>query len=237
MNKSVGPVVMAMAALSGSAALAQDTGLSVSLGARAWYMEWSTFSYLTDDNDQNVALTQVSADDKFVLVPLVSARYGNFVGSMSVLPSTRFRFVDGGSGTRSEFDLILGYSVLPGLNLNVGYKKVSQRDGDVRYEPAGPIVGLNGSAPLGNGFSLFGSLAAGKLKTPQSGGDNVVKFKADYRLTEVGLAYALAGEQVSPRWTFTAGYRIQVMNSKEALGRQDGRDTTQGFAVGAIATF
>lgn len=239
MHTLVRPVIMAMAALFGTAALAQeDTGLSVSVGARAWYMQWSTFSYLTDESGTtNIALTQVSAERKLVLVPVISARYGNFVGSINVFPSTQFHFVDGGSGKRSEFDLILGYSVLPGLNLNLGYKKVSQRDGDVRYEPAGPVFGLNGSAPLANGFSLYGSLAAGRLKTPQSGGDNVVKFKADYRLTEVGLAYALAGEQVSPRWTFTAGYRIQVLISKEAFGKQDGRDTTEGFAVGVIATF
>lgn len=237
MNTLIRPVIMAMAVLSGTATFAQDAALSVSAGARAWYTQWSTFSYLVDKNKVNIALTQVSADDKLVLVPVVSARYGNFVGSMSVLPSTRFSFVDGGSGTRSEFDLILGYSVLPSLNLTLGYKKVSQRDGDVRYEPAGPVLGLNGSAPMAQGFSLYGALAVGKLKTPQSGGDNVVKFKADYRLTEVGLSYALAGAQVSPRWTFSAGYRIQVMNSKQAFGNQDGRDTTQGFAVGAIATF
>ncbi|MBI3157125.1 MAG: hypothetical protein HYZ20_17230 [Burkholderiales bacterium] len=226
-----------MAGLSCGAALAQDTGLSVSVGARAWYTQWTTFSYLTDENDNNIALTQVSADEKFVLVPLLSVRYGNFVGAMSLVPSTRFHFLDGGSGTRREFDLNLGYSVLPGLNVTLGYKKVSQRDGDVRYEPSGPVLGVYGSAPLASGFSLYGSLGLGRLKTPQSGGDDVVKFKADYRLTEVGLAYALAGEQMWPRWTFTAGYRFQVMSSKAAFGSQDGRDTTQGVAVGAVATF
>jgi hypothetical protein len=233
------PAIVALAVSSGSAALAQDTGLTVSVGARAWNMEWTTFSYLTDPDDEetNIALTQVSAKDKLLLVPVISARYGNWVGSMSVMPSTRFHFHDGGSGTRREFDINVGYSVLPGLNLTLGYKKVSQRDGDVRYEPKGPVLGVSGSAPLASGFSLYGSFGLGKLKTPQSGGDNVVKFKADYRLTEIGVAYALAGEQMWPRWTFSAGYRIQVMSSKEAFGSQDGRDTTQGLAVGAIATF
>jgi hypothetical protein len=238
MNTAIKPLLCTLAACCSHAALAQDPGVSVSLGVRAWYTQWSTFSYLTDANGvDNIALTQVSAGDKLALVPVLSARYGNFVGSMSMLPATRFNFVDGGSGTRREYDLNLGYTVLPGLNLTLGYKKVSQRDGEYRYEPGGVVLGLSGSAPLASGFALYGSLAVGKLKTPQSGGDKVVKFDADYRLTEVGLAYALVGGQASPRWTLSAGYRMQVMSSKEAFGLHDGRDTTQGFTLGAIATF
>lgn len=238
MNRLGKPAAVAVAALSTcTAATAQDNGLSVSVGARAWYMEWTTFSYVVDENGDNVALSQVSANEKFVLVPLLSLRYGRFLASASMVPSTRFHFVDGGSGERREWDLNLGYAVLPGLNLSLGYKSVSQRDGDVRYEPAGPVFGISGSAPLSGGFSLYGSFGAGRLKTPQSGGDDVVKFKTSYRLTELGVAYALAGAQVWPRWTLTAGYRIQVMSSKEAFGSQDGRDTTQGLSFGAVASF
>ena len=237
MHCSIPSSVALVTALSCTAAIAEDPELTVSFGARAWLAEWTTFSYLTDADGNNIALTQVSASDKLVLVPLASLQYGNFVASMSVFPSTEFHFVDGGNGTREEFDINVGYAVLQGLNVTLGYKKVSQRDGDVRYEPAGLVLGLYGSAPLSSGFSLYGSVGFGKLKTPQSGGDNVVKFDADYRLTEIGLSYALAGIQVWPRWTFTAGYRIQVMSSKEALGTQDGRDTTQGLAVAAIASF
>lgn len=238
MHTALKPLLLALLVAAGDAAMAQDAGLSVSLGARAWYTQWSTFSYLTDANGvDNLALTQVSAGDKLALVPVLSARYGNFVGSLSLLPSTRFNFVDGGSGTRREYDINLGYAVLPGLNLTLGYKKVSQRDGEYRYEPGGVVLGLSGSAPLASGFALYGSLAVGKLKTPQSGGDKVVKFDADYRLTEVGLAYALAGAPASLRWTLSAGYRMQVMSSREAFGLQDGRDTTQGFALGAITSF
>lgn len=238
MNTASKVLFLVLFALSGAAAMAQDAGFSVSVGARAWYTQWSTFSYLTDDAGvENIALTQVSADNKLVVAPVLSARYGNFVGTMSMLPSTRFNFADGGSGTRREYDLNIGYAVLPGLNLTLGYKKVSQRDGEYRYEPGGAVLGLSAGAPLANGFALYGSLAAGRLKTPQSGGDKVVKFDADYRLTEVGLAYALAGAPASLRWTFTGGYRMQVMSSKEAFGTQAGRDTTEGFSLGAIATF
>ena len=54
---------------SASTALAQDPDLSVSVGARAWYTEWTTFSYFTDDSGKNnLALTQVSADDKLAVM-------------------------------------------------------------------------------------------------------------------------------------------------------------------------
>jgi hypothetical protein len=231
-------------ALSGAgAALAQDSGVSVSVGVRAWRAEWSTFGYFPDPNDPlvNLALTQEPANSKLVLMPVVGVRYGEFSASISAMPSTDFSFVSGGGNRRQELDLNLGYDVIPGLTLTLGYKKVSQTDrvDGSRYRPSGPVAGLSGNASLSGPWSLYGSLGVGKFKTPA--GDSI-DFKADYRLTELGLAYALYGNQFVKRWTFTAGYRIQVLTSKDAFvapngGSQDGVDTTQGFTLGAIATF
>jgi len=232
--------LVALALCGAGTALAQDAGLSVSVGARAWYTEWTTFSYYTETvngKDVNKALIQSSAGHKLALVPVVAVRYGNFVGTLSAFPSTRFSFANGDNGTRKEFDLNLGYVLMPGLTATLGYKKISQRDGPTRYEPAGPIFGLSGNAPLAGAYSLYGAFGLGRLKTPASDDKNVVKFKADYRLTEVGVASTFNSDWLLRRWTLTAGYRIQVMGSKEAFGTQDGRDTTQGFTFGALATF
>jgi hypothetical protein len=226
------PVVLVLCAA--GTALAQDAGLSVSVGVRAWYTEWTTFSYLEDPPGTNIALTQISADNKLVPVPIVSLRYGNFVGTISGFPSTGFSFSNGGSGKREEFDVNFGYAVMQGLTLTLGYKKVVQSDGADRYRPSGPVFGVNANAPLGGALSLYGVLGLGRLKTPA--GDEI-NFKADYRLTELGLAYTLNTGRLPRLWTFTGGYRVQVMSSKEAFGSQDGRDTTQGFTFGAIATF
>jgi hypothetical protein len=227
-----------------SAVQAQDEGFSVSVGTRAWYTSWTTFSYFTDGAGNNLALTQASADDKLVLVPVVSTRWGDFVGSVSIFPSTRVSFVDGSTGARKEWDVNLGYAVLPGLNLTLGYKKMSQRDDNgTCYEPGGLLAGVSGNAQISGPYSLYGSFGYGRLKTPKTGCKNVVAFTSDYRITELGLAYTLPTDGMPKRWTFTGGYRMQVMGSNEAFTSpgtektQSGRDTTQGFTFGAIATF
>lgn len=225
---------------SAGAAQAQDPGLSVSIGARAWQTEWTTFSYYAppETPNESVALTQVSANGELALMPLVSARYGKFVASMSGFPSTSFAFGDGTRGKREEFDANVGYYVLPRLAVTVGYKQVSQSGDAGRYRPSGPVLGLSCNASLDGAWSLYGSLGVGWLETPS--GDEI-DFEADYRLAELGLAYTLNGNRWPRAWTLTAGYRIQVMNSKDAFPQdnptQDGLDTTQGFTLGVIATF
>lgn len=232
MNRFSAFVGVVCAALAAQAqAQERDDNVSVTVRLRAWYTQWTTFSYYAPDGE-NLALTQISAHDKLVMMPLVSVGWRDFIGSVSGIPSTRFTFDDGSSGRRSEFDANLGYSVTPGLALTVGYKRVTQSDGVNAYRPRGPVIGASANASLGGGLSLYGSLGIGRLKT--ASGDSI-QYKAGYRLAELGLGYGLNGDW--PRWTLTGGYRIQVMSSKDAFQGQDGRDTTQGFTVGASASF
>ena len=236
-------VLVAWALCSAGSALAQESEFSVSVGARAWVAEWSTFSYYSEKVggvDTNRALTQVSANDKSVLVPLLSVRYGNFVGSVSAYPTTSYSFKNGSSGTRQEFDANAGYTLTPGLTATLGYKKVVQRGGKYRYEPGGPVAGVSAFAPLSGAISVYGALGVGRLKTPDKADTTAVeyvRFTADYRLTEVGLAYTLRADRLPRLWTFSAGYRMQVLRSMGAFGNQDGRDITQGWTLGAVATF
>jgi hypothetical protein len=217
-----------------SPVLAQDAGVNVSVGVRAWYTEWTTFSYHVDPlTGENDALTQVSADSEPTFLPIVSVRYGKWLASTSAMLSRHFTFPNG-RGTRKEFDANVGYSVLPGLAFTLGYKQVSQADGPARYRPRGPTLGATGNASLGGAWSMYGSLGLGWLETPD--GDDIA-FDADYQLAELGLAYSLEGNRMPRRWTFTGGYRYQAMKSKDAFESQDGRDTTQGFTIGMMATF
>jgi hypothetical protein len=228
-----------LALCSAHTALAQDAGVTVTVGARAWYTEWTTFGYVGDPGAEST-LTEVSANEQLAVIPVLSVRYGKFMGSVSGTPSTNFSFNDGTKGEREEFDIHVGYFVMRGVALTLGYKKVQQSSGTLRYRPSGPVIGVNASAPIQGAWSLYGNLSVGLLETPA--GDEV-DFTAAYRLTEVGLAYTLDGKRQPKHWTFTAGYRMQVMNSKDAIiiaqtdTAQDGLDTTQGFTLGVIATF
>lgn len=235
----------ALAAAAPFAASAQEAGLAVSVGARTWYTDWTSFSYLTDAAGNIVGLSESSGAARWVLVPTASIRYGDFFASASAFRATTFDFGGGASGRRSELDFNIGYTMLPGLSVTLGRKQIHDRgDSGFRYEPRGPVVGMSGNAPLSGAFSIYGAVGIGRLKTPEDPSPNVVKFKSRYRLTEVGVAYTvLAQEGFVKRWTLTAGHRIQVMHSKEAFtdpatGKsQDGVDTTQGFTIGVLATF
>ena len=231
---------------SAQTALAQDPEFTVSVGARAWFTEWTTFSYLTDEAvpPNRLGLVEISADPEVAFIPLLSARYGKFMASVSGITSTDYTHKDGNEGSREEFDINVGYYVLPTVAITAGYKKVQQTgeddspDGVGIYRPSGLVVGISGSAPIHGPWSLYGNLSLGKLETPS--GDEI-DFDMDYRLTEIGIAYTMQGKSKPKHWTFTAGYRMQVMNSKDAFeaaeGSQDGLDTTQGFSLGVVATF
>jgi hypothetical protein len=166
-------------------------------------------------------------------MPVIGARYGKFSGTISAFTSTDYLLDDGAHDERDELDVNVGYSLMPGLAVTVGYKEIDQGDGPDHYRPSGPVVGLSASAPLRGAWSMYGNLGVGWLKTPS--GDDIA-FDADYRLAELGLAYNL-NTNMPKHWTFTAGYRIQVLTSKDAFETQDARDTTQGFTLGVLATF
>jgi hypothetical protein len=217
---------------SGIAHAQSAPAFSATVGLKAWNTQWTTFGYEVVGGDSVV--TQVPAEDKLVWLPQVSLRYRDFLATISAYPSTTHDFVGGGSNTRKELDLNLGYYVLPTVAVTLGYKKLSQASGPDLYELTGPVLGVAATAPLGHDFSLYGSLGFGRMKDTSA---STVHFKADYRLSELGLAYTLATPGVAKAVSFTAGWRTQVLSSKEALGNQDGRDLTQGLTFGALVSF
>jgi hypothetical protein len=239
-----------LASCNAGVALAQDPELTVSVGVRAWFTEWSTFTYFVENINgipTSRALAQSPANDELVLMPSVSVRYGKYSGSLSVFPSTSYTFlgvdaagngfVDGAK--REEIDLNFGYAVTAGLTPTLGFKRVTQSGSAGRYELFGPVVGVSAYAPLGGLLALYGSLGLGRMETTsgsrQTDGQPI-DFDAHYRLAEVGLAYTSSAAGLE-RWTFTGGYRVQVFDSGDAFQALDGRDTTQGFTLGAVATF
>lgn len=219
-------------------AQAQGSDISVSGGLKVWNTKWTTFGYGPVDNGSRV-LTQVDSETKPVLLPLLSVRWGQWLGSLAAYQSTQHREVGATSGgKREELDANIGYAVLPGAALTLGYKRVTQAAGIFEYKLAGPVLGVSASAPLGGALSVYGNFALGRFKPKGN-----VDIDADYRLLEAGLAYTVGLERVLRSVTFTLGWRNQVLVSKNAISpptdavSRDAHDLTEGFTLGVVATF
>jgi hypothetical protein len=124
--------------------------------------------------------------------------------------------------------------------VGIGYKSVAQLDGATRYEPKGLIASASAAVPLSGPWSLYGSLGLGRLKTPQYGDDNIVKFRpGPYRISEVGVGYGLPVERFVQSLTLMAGYRTQVLvsNGVNNDGSKRFNDLTQGLTLGVTSSF
>ena len=86
-------------------------------------------------------------------------------------------------------------------------------------------------------MGLYGALGVGRLRTPAPRSMFDVDFDARYRLTELGLTYGWPLPRLARSVTVTAGHRTQVLSSIGAFGDQEGRDLTQGLALGVSLTF
>ncbi|MGH9576251.1 MAG: hypothetical protein ACRD3R_02355 [Terriglobales bacterium] len=248
-----------LAALLTPLAQAQSSDVSVTMGLKAWNTEWTTWFIenlnlaVGDSSVSTSAVTNQSASRENVLIPSIAVRYGNWFASGSFFIKKSFSF----GLERREYDVNLGYAVLPGLAMSVGYKDLRYEGttNSYQYEAKGLTVGVNGSAPINSNVSIYGALAYGRPDVRDNAGRNgVSKRSGDYLLSEVGLAFPLGRMSESLRSTvMTAGYRYQRLDSKKhtstftlegastpvaGLGiSYDLIDTTQGIAIGISSTF
>lgn len=214
---------------------AQESNFDFSVGLKAWNTEWTSWGYFTDDADNNLGIKETPLKSKLVFIPLLSGRYKDFVASISGFTATSFDYVEGGSIRRKEFDANLGWLFTPGVAASVGYKYQSQFIPDSTFSMEGPTISISGTVPIRGAFSMYGTVGLGRLKTTSS--SNVQFDRIDYQLSEVGAAYSIGVGNVPKAVSITLGYRMQVLNTKDAFGSQDARDLTQGFTLGVFAVF
>jgi hypothetical protein len=215
---------------------AQQSDFDFSLGLKAWNTEWTSWGYFVDEaTNENLGIKETPLKSRLVLIPLLSARYKDFVASASGLTSTSFDYVEGGSISRKEFDANAGWFFAPGVAAYVGYKYQSQFIPGTSFTMGGPTVSVSGTVPIRGGFSMYGTVGLGRLKTKSS--SDVQFDRIDYQLSEVGAAYSIGVGNAPKAVSITLGYRMQVLDTKDAFESQNARDLTQGFALGVIATF
>lgn len=238
--------LLALAAAAG-AAQAQESNFGLTVGTKVWVAEWSTW-FLDENTNNDEVINQKSSKAKAIVIPQLSVRYGDFIGSVSGAVTSKHEFTQPGDAAdfkRREMDVNFGYSITPGLTASLGYKKFDQiaPSGAKVYQVSGPTLGVSAASALTNGFSVYGALGIGVLKI-ESAPANV---SADYSLSEVGLGYSLPLGRFVKSVNFSAGYRMQVIKARGielrdttgtfASVTQDARDVTQGFTLGAVLAF
>ncbi len=240
-----GCVLLALTAAAGSVQ-AQESNFGLTFGTKVWVAEWST--WLLDENTNNdQVINQKSSKAKAIVIPQLSFRYGDFIGSVSGAVASKHEFTQPGFTTeykRREMDVNFGYSITPGLTGSLGYKKFDQiaPSGVKIYQVSGPTLGVSAASALTNGFSVYGALGIGVFKIK-----GAADSSADYSLSEVGLGYSLPLGRFVKSVNFSGGYRMQVIKARGielrdttgtfASVTQDARDVTQGFTLGAVFAF
>lgn len=243
------PALCALAlALAGGAAQAQESNFGLNFGTKVWVADWSTWFIHRVPGDPEY-IVQESAKTKAMVIPQLSFRYRDFIGSVSGAVNSTHSFEEFGGPAeykRREADANFGYYITPGLAATLGYKKFDQIDsaGVKIYQVSGPTVGVSAASSLAGGFSVYGALGVGVLSI--KGSEDV---SADYSLSEVGLAYTLPLGRFVKAINLNLGYRMQVIKAKgmtlssdygnaaAPVIKQDARDTTQGFTLAAVVAF
>lgn len=218
------------------AAHAADEGsyssdLSFSAGVRLWSNQWQANSDIIPGSNH---IIRADSNTKLVAIPVFSVRYQNFGASFSYFANTKYNLFNGAntnSISRSESDINLSYSLLPGLSASLGYKSIEWGNVSIK----GPILGVSASAPIGSGFGVYGTTGFGWLKTKAGVAES---SNTDYALGDLGLSYSIDTSSTAVKGlTATVGYRFQNITAKKLINGRDFKDTTSGLTIGLIGSF
>lgn len=151
-------------------------------------------------------------------------------------------------------DATLTYSLLPELQVGLGFKKVmldykfttihldyagkeidNRETSLLKYDMSGPTFNIGGQICLANiiaNLSMFGTFSYGVLKTDWGGNQNDY---TRYHSTDLGLSLELPqlSKQVKSELQF--GYRAQTIYTEAPMG--DASDNTEGFTLGLRLVF
>lgn len=171
------------------------------------------------------APASINSDAKTSLLPSMSLRYGRF----SLIGSYHLATNYGGTAPeegqlpvvfrRKEWDLSLGYAVLPNLIVSGGWKQVDVTSPMTELDVipmrlAGPFIGAGLGASLAPDWSVYGSVSVGRSKLKLAG---IQQGKTgDYLASEFGVRYALGALSPSLQGAgLLIGYRTQAYRYKD----------------------
>jgi len=245
-----------------------DKDIGVTVGAKLWSNQWD-LPLEMNHTGTNSTIHQFESGSEMSFIPAFLVRYKNFFVGGSYLTNTKYSFSAQSVGAntikpfgeRKEWDLNLGYFVMPNLAVSLGYKTLTRGLTYTNSDPSepavvdsplsvkAPILGISVSAPINKGFNLYGNLAYGWLSGDYSYNDATtatrllsLDLEGNYTFGELGLNYTIPLQGTISAVTISGGYRFQRLDMK-AKGAApwgsagDQHDSTAGFVLGASASF
>ena len=208
----------------------ESKNLSVTVGLKLWVNEWQTWG-------------GYGVSRKTTANPSVTVKYKNLFVSAGVMPKSNYSvpYVDvfGNPQTtnvpRSEYDLSVGYYVLPQLAVTLGYKQTKQVWGATDYVWKIPAIGVSAaSAIMDTKMFMYGNAAFGSAQISVTGVSGL--SGGLYTTSELGLGYSIV-----PAFRMTVGYKYQVIPTTFPQGAGKPSitqfDTTRGLVIGGSYTF
>jgi hypothetical protein len=224
-------VLALAAALAPAAAFAQDGGVKVTLGVKAWIHNWST--WFTCSGTSLVCTSETG--NETAIIPSVAVRFGNFFVAGDYTPEVEYDFVGANRGVkRSEFSVIGGYYIVPQLAIAGGFKNQHQDFGPGFDINIGILMlGVQGGAAIGDGgWFMYGNgfFGPGSVSDAQTG--SVTSDEVFYYSTELGLGYRL-----TDHLALTGGFKYQTLRWDNIRNGIPGNDLTNGWIFGLSFTF
>ncbi|MEO5332006.1 MAG: hypothetical protein H7839_08285 [Magnetococcus sp. YQC-5] len=240
---------------------AKKSDFSLTVGLKGWYKDFATSTTWQGDRANNTNVLYADSDAKLSAIPNLTLKWRDFFATGSYFIPSDYDFNLGknyfandpvgydikAKGKRSDYDLSLGYMILPNVGAALGYKQVKQdwhlsvsRAGalvteiDSKATLSGPFAGLILIAPLMDQFTLIGNLAYG-LGMEWKYEPSTPKDKASYISTELSAVYR---PSAMPQLGLQMGYKYQSIdtNFKMIYGDATGPDTTKGPFLGLSYT-
>lgn len=238
------------------------------LGLKTWMNEWSLPVSFSSNNTDNSAILQYESDPEFTFIPTFMVRYRKFFIGGSYMPKTEYEFSTQSvhysiydsygqlinadmnldiAAERTEWDLNLGYMIIPNIALSIGYKSLSRsydtqahlsadgyEDENMDVVPldeslSAPILGLSAVFPVKEKLNVYNNFAYGFINGDADG---------NYYLGELGINYVIPlTQKMVSAVILNLGYRWQRLDLDYNHPTGDQNDTTSGFNFGVTAPF
>jgi len=216
-------------ALLASAFAIADEDIKWSGSVKVWNASASIYGWSNDryydtysNASGNISLTAKKKDWLFVASTLLPTGY-----------SVDYSSTVGGYLRRQDYDLAVGYSLLPNVSPLVGIKVVDYKvDGSSPQTLTAPYIGLTGSQLLSDKYFLYGTVIYAPNATDSTVTTSERPDKRTFLSYELGFGMPITGTT-----QLTFGYRAQDYASRHASRQIWYSDTIRGVIFGVNHNF